>query len=271
MIRRGLLAPNAQPLTPSTDKGVNETWKGRVLLLDGSSVQGYAKFISGSQLINELLVNTLGRLVGLNVPEPFLVRVDKIDYPREFARLGFMADQVIAFGTSALPGGSLARMWQEVGPNFIDSLLDGTDEWKRIAAFDTWVGNIDRHFKNLFYDGSKKGQLWLLDHGHCFGSQNWTEEDLNGANDHRNRLLDDLQSLGYLSAERRKAVLDNAPLTQQASSLVDLDGAIDDSSARDIAPPSTALKLIQYLDYRRQLLLNLVADKVGMPLLPFGA
>lgn len=267
MIRSGLLAPNALPLTPSTDKGINETWKGRFLLLDGTSVEGYAKFIDGSQLINELLVNTLARLAGLNVPEPFMVRVDKIDYPREFARLGFTADQKMAFGTRALPGGSLARTWQAVGPDFINGLLDGTGEWKRVAAFDTWVGNVDRHFHNLFYDGSKKCQLWLLDHGHCFGSMNWAEDDLDGTKNHSNRLLDELQNMGYLSPARRKAVLDDAPAMQQVSALVDLDGAVDDSFVRARTPASTAQKLIQYLHYRSQHLIKLVADKVGMPVL----
>ena len=177
MIRCALLAPNAQPLTPSTDKGVNETWKGRFLLLDGSSIEGYAKFISGSQLLNELLVNTLARLAGLNAPEPFIVRVDKADYPREFTNFSITADSVMVFGTKALPGGSLARTWLQVGPDFLNQLLDKSGEWRKLATFDTWVGNIDRHLKNLFYDGSKSGQLWLLDHGHCFGSPDWTEND----------------------------------------------------------------------------------------------
>jgi hypothetical protein len=267
MIRSGLLAPNAQPLTPSTDKGINETWKGRFLLLDGSSVEGYAKFIGGSQLINELLVNTLARLVGLNVPEPFLVRVDKIDHEREFARLGMSQDQLIVFGTRALPGGSLARKWHETGPGFLNTLLDGTDAWKRVAAFDTWVGNVDRHLYNLFYDGSKKGDLWLLDHGHCFGSLNWTEDDLNGTTNHSNRLLDELYNLGCLSQTRRKAVLDDAPKTQQLASIVDLGGAIDDSFVSAITPASTAQKLIECLYYRSQHLVSLVANKVGMPTL----
>ena len=135
------------------------------------------------------------------------------------------------------------------------------------CRFDTWVGNVDRHLYNLFYDGSKKGDLWLFDHGHCFGSLNWTEEDLKGAADHANRLLDELHNLGCLSPTRRKAVLDDAPQMQQLASIVDLDGAVDDSSVRVFTSASTAQILIQYLYYRSQHLVSLVANKVGMPTL----
>lgn len=270
MIRSALLAPNATPLTPSKDKGINETWKGRFLLLDGSSVEGYAKFIEGPQLINELLANMLARLVGLNVPEPFLVRVDKIDFPNEFARLGYVQDTMQAFGTGTLPGGSLAREWYQSGPGLINRLLDGTDEWKKIVAFDTWVGNVDRHLFNLFYDGSKKGQLWLLDHGHCFGSLNWTEDELNGTRNLTNRLLEELHRMGLLTNMHRKAVIDDAPTMQELSALVDLDGVIDDSYVRAMIPASTAQKLVQYLHFRSQHLIKLVADKVGMPVLELG-
>lgn len=271
MIRSGLLAPNAHRLTPSVGKGVNETWKGRFLLLDGSSVEGYAKFISGPQMVNELLVNILARLVGLNVTEPFLVRVDKVDYPHEFAALGITAEEYLTFGTRTLPGGSLARHWQNEGLNsaFINTLLDKTHEWKRVAAFDTWVGNIDRHFHNLFYDGSRNGELWLLDHGHCFGGPQWTESDLMPELDYSNRLLDDLHTAGYLSALRRQSLISETPKMESISALVDLDGAIDDSFVRSLTPASTALKLVEYLHTRRERLTKMVAHKVGMPLLDF--
>ena len=77
--------------------------------------------------------------------------------------------------------------------------------------------------------------------------------------------------MGYLSAERRRAVLDDAPAMQQLAGLVDLDGAIEDSHVLDIAQPSTAQKLIQFLHYRSQNLVQLVAEKVGMPVLELDA
>ena len=50
----GLLAPGANPLTPSDEKGINEILRGRVHLNDGSSVTTYVKLLSKKQLINEL-------------------------------------------------------------------------------------------------------------------------------------------------------------------------------------------------------------------------
>jgi hypothetical protein len=230
-------------------------------------VEGFVKFIGGSQLINELLVSTLARLIGLNVPEPFIVRIDKEDFPRDFVRLGITADFIHTFGTRALPGGSLARRWLLEEPGFLNGLLDGNRQWTRIVAFDTWVGNVDRHLHNLFYDGAKQGTLWMLDHGHCFGGISWSEEDLIGDRNWTNRLLEEFQKLGCLSITRRKAVLDDTHFTQQLSAVVDLDGAIDDSVVRALVPSSTAQKLIDCLYYRSQHLVSLVAYAVGMPTL----
>ena len=77
MTKIGLLAPGANPLTPSDEKGINEILRGRVHLNDGSSVTTFVKLLSKKQLINELFGAELARAVGMPVPEVFLVRIDK--------------------------------------------------------------------------------------------------------------------------------------------------------------------------------------------------
>jgi hypothetical protein len=67
----GLLAPGANPLTPSDEKGINEILRGRVHLNDGSSVTTFVKLLSKKQLINELFGAELARAVGMPVPEVF--------------------------------------------------------------------------------------------------------------------------------------------------------------------------------------------------------
>ena len=135
MVTMGLLAPGASPLSASGGKGINETWKGRVHLLDGSTVPAYVKLLSQRQLVNELFGAELARAVGMPVPETYLVRVDKGDYAAMFAQHNIQTDAVIAFGCRDVGVKSLARRYQAEGMALRQALEDA---WADAALLRRW-------------------------------------------------------------------------------------------------------------------------------------
>lgn len=167
---------------------VNETFRGQVLLREGTIRQAILKDLDLTQLCNELLAFCLARHVGLPVPDCFigLVRptvlpVTKAPLLTDGSRLVFVSADVkvpnVTFQlTSTSPAGQRALLqeiakWVDLG---------------RLYAFDAWVANIDRHPGNLLF--GSPGDTWLIDHGHCFTGPAWRPEDLDPAHDFVNRL-----------------------------------------------------------------------------------
>ena len=87
----GLLAPGANPLTPSDEKGINEILRGRVHLNDGSSVTTFVKLLSKKQLI---------------------------DYEPLFTQHRIQSDSIVSFGSKDVGVKSLARRYQAEGEPF---------------------------------------------------------------------------------------------------------------------------------------------------------
>lgn len=114
---------------------------------------------SDAQLQAELVCAVLGRFLGLNIPEPFVVVITPeaqppIDYPLP----------CIALGTAAKAGMSFARLG-----NF-EELMMQVKGLGDIASFDQLTANIDRHLGQLVFDGKT---CWAIDHAQSFGGAHW--------------------------------------------------------------------------------------------------
>lgn len=266
MVSMGLLAPGANPLSASKGKGINETWKGRVHLLDGSTVPAYVKLLDHRQLANELFGSELARAVGFQVPEAYLIRIDKAQHTAMFTQLKIPVDQVIAFGSRDVGVQSLARRYRDEGMSFATWFVQHCTRWKRVVSFDGWVANVDRHFGNALVGGPD--EMWLIDHGHCFTGPAWAEHKLAPNVQVANRLVSDLNH--FLTNEVRDAIADEASDAQKLFELANVDGVFDDSNAASFISPTERKALIDFIEQRKARVLELVNAALGRPMLPLA-
>lgn len=131
----------------------------------GSSrtLRGFIKIChSDAQLHAELVSAVLGRFLGLEIPDPFIVVITPEADPPLSAKL---THPIIGFGTAAVTGHSFARLG-----NF-EALLDQLKNLGLIAAFDQLMGNGDRHLGQMIYDGQT---CCPIDHAQSFGGDSWS-------------------------------------------------------------------------------------------------
>jgi hypothetical protein len=266
MVKVGLLAPGATPLTASNGKGVNETWRGRVHLLDGTTVLAYVKLLDSKQLANELLGAELARAVGFQVPDSFLVRIDKSAHTEIFQKMRIAGDQVIAFGCRDVARDSLARRYRCEGDAFLCWFVHACKLWKRLASFDAWVGNIDRHLGNALVGGPD--DVWLIDHGHCFTGPNWTEGSLLPSATFVNRLINELTP--FLSEANRDELAIEAVDAQRVFDVVHVEGAIADCHVEPFLSLGERTALARFVELRKTRVQEFVSAAIGRPMLPFG-
>jgi hypothetical protein len=266
MVSMGLLAPGATPLSTSKGKGVNETWKGRVHLLDGSSVPAYVKLLDTKQLSNELFGAELARIAGFQVPDTYLVRVNKSDHEAMFDQLRFPTDQVVAFGSRDAGVKSLARRYRDEGMAFANWFAMHCPRWKRVVSFDSWIANIDRHFGNALVGGPD--ELWLIDHGHCFTGPAWSEPQLQPSAMVVNRLINELTP--FLTSGLRDAVAAEAYDAQKAFDVVHVEGAFEDCHAGGLITASERAALISFVEHRKARVIEFVHAALGRPMLPLA-
>ena len=102
-IELGVLLPGAAPL-PGGEKGISETYRG-IVEAGGQPINCYIKFLELSEVFNEALGSVLCKLVGLRTPTPFIVEVQRSDYPASavLASAAGAAPTAIAFARAAMP------------------------------------------------------------------------------------------------------------------------------------------------------------------------
>ncbi|MFW2149559.1 HipA family kinase [Acinetobacter sp. TY1] len=138
--------------------GVNDIWTGYVVTSDQKMVKAYVKKIQNTnELYKEILCSLLGRAIGINTPEPLIVKVDH-DHPD----IPNVNNQLF-FGTTDCNSTPFSRFLKqnEVTSN---QLLTYEDLYK-IIVFDELIANSDRHPGNILFDGVKYD---FIDHGEAF-------------------------------------------------------------------------------------------------------
>jgi len=167
---------------------VNETFRGQILLSDGTVSGAVIKDLDQKQLSNELLASVLARAAGLPTPDAYLALVRGADLPvTKGPRLADGSHLVFASVDVKVP--NITFRAQSSSPDEQRQLLQHILEWGDLGylyAFDSWIANIDRHAGNLLFGG--QNEIWLIDHGHSFSGPAWQPSDLDPDGQYRNRL-----------------------------------------------------------------------------------
>ncbi|MBB3159607.1 MULTISPECIES: HipA family kinase [Rhizobium] len=188
------------------ENNVNDTFRGQVLIGDGSIKQAVIKDLDLTQLCNELLAYSLAREVGLPVPDCYigLARSDvlvatKAPLLKDGSRLVFVSiDVKVPNVTYRWTGSDLAGR---------KALFDEITQWGDLGhlyAYDAWIANIDRHPGNLLFGG--KSEVWLIDHGHSFTGPDWLPPELDPEGEYDNRLSEWLTGHLTFAQKRKRAI-----------------------------------------------------------------
>lgn len=241
--------------------GVEETWKGEVYAESGPTV-AYFKMLEPEQVISEVVCAILGRALGLNVPKPLLVYVERQNLSAS-QKWKANEDQRVCFGSEDAKCPSFKQVIKSQ-PTSDKLLFEKLVQWngfKRTAWFDEWTANIDRHIGNVLYDGV---DFWLIDHGHAFTGPAWVPADLIAEKQVANRLLNAkyIGTFDAFSKEEWKGIASAESLRYQGITLAELReaGMMDEYSS-----DGQQKAIINFLTARAASFINLACDRLGVP------
>jgi hypothetical protein len=205
--------------------------------------------------MNELVATTLGRALGLPIPEGYLVRARPSDLP-DSTVLAAHAGEAILFASRETTAPDLKRRVRAVGAAVIAELFIA---WT--MTFDEWIANQDRNSGNILFGGP--GDIWLIDHGHCFTGPNWNPPDLVPSGIWRN-LIAENRIPGLTLPERNEAKNRVASLIPALAAL-DCPSAMAASHAVAFLPPGDASALQTFISSRVSYLYDILSDRLGIP------
>lgn len=243
----------------SSEKGVNETFVG-LIQTSSAQLRAYIKVLDARQLVNELICTTLGRSVGLPVPEGFLVRASATDLP-ESGILAKHGGEALIFASADVGRPSLKRRLTEGGAQFLDGLLATWKQWDDASIFDEWIANPDRHPGNLLIEGPDK--VWLIDHSHALTGPGWTAADLVPERTVRNQVADNC--FPRLTLPERMAVRAKAAQLSGVFGLVSPDSVLAACYATQLLGPSDLEAVRTFVGERVGKLFDLASARLGIP------
>ena len=244
---------------------VNDTYRGMFLLPDQTRRHGIFKDLNLQELVNELLAATLGRELGLPIPNPYL----------GLSPIGTMAAKMCPLADGS---GHLVFVSQDVGtPNLVQQvqaggavlaslLVDVLKDWVSLGnvyAFDAWIANTDRHPGNLLIGGP--GNIWLIDHGYAFTGPAWQPNDLDPILAYRHKLSEWLT--GCLSATQKVEKGRDAAVFATKIAMVPVDQAVADGGVDKLLSQSAADALKGFLMKRVQYVPQHARAALGVPAL----
>jgi hypothetical protein len=185
-IQLATVLPGAVPFKVGN---VNETFRGQVLLADGTEREAILKDLDNLQLANELLASALLRAVGLPTPDAYLglVRTGELQVSRA-PQLADGNHLVFVSADVKVPNVTF-QINREASESARQAVVARIARWSKLGdlyAFDAWIANIDRHPGNLLL--SAEDEIWAIDHGHSFTGPAWEPDSLAPDGEYVNRL-----------------------------------------------------------------------------------
>jgi len=190
--------------TPSvfSDSGnVNPTYRGQILAPGDIMKSAFIKDLRQQELGLELLIAAVGKLLGVPIPNSYLVVSNKA-LPTSNGPTISTGERLL-FASEDAETPSLTRFANST-PEKQKAVLEALLKLKPIDAlfsFDTWIANIDRHAGNLLLGPNG---LWFIDHGHALGGSGFNWSTLDPAFGYPTKLTTDLAAI--MNEDRKKAV-----------------------------------------------------------------
>ena len=238
-------------------------------MLAGSDGHAYVvKFHNNPQsprvLANEWLACSIGRALGLTIPEPVILSV-----PEEFVeRDPSLVIRLAGSTLKCLPGrafGSRVISGAEVVDYLPDSALakvDNLREFAGVLALDKWLCNCDG--RQVVFCRKSRGRFraHFIDFGYCFNAEEWGFPDSTRRGLYARRLVYD-GICGWQSFEPWLSRIESFPISALQ--------AIAAEVPQEWAEPDALFHLLERIDYRRSRVRELIAELRKSQHNPFGA
>ncbi|MCK4099770.1 hypothetical protein HCY45_11345 [Acinetobacter radioresistens] len=157
-VKTAFISKNSTMKSDSKYAGINPLWRGYVVTSDHKVTKAYVKQIGNiNELYKEVLCSLLGRAIGIDTPEPLIVKVEA-DHPD----IPSNGDQLF-FGTEDCESPSFSRFMTNNKSN--EEQLLNYEKLHEIVTFDELIANTDRHSGNILFDGVEYN---FIDHGRTF-------------------------------------------------------------------------------------------------------
>ena len=204
------------PFSPDrlSDSDICEHYIGTIQSQDGVR-SAHIKILRDKALANELIAATLGRALGVPVPDFFLLEIAPEDY-EYFAQSSVLAKRSEPHNSKAFALATIEprRDWSD----FVGFAWQRLNKWVQsdkcdllflmhAVLFDEWVLNSDRNPTNFQVDS--KNKLWAIDHESCFTGDRWEvshlktqQNDLNEDNELAQELRQCLRDANLLTLAR---------------------------------------------------------------------
>jgi len=154
-------------MAPVANKGINLTFVGPVKLAGNTTSKAIIKDIGAQEIAKEAFAAVLGRAMGLPIPTPLLVGVDKAIITPVNATGLSDGNTYLFFGSQLVGPPTLAQLCiNALASKIVNELINRWPAAGEGYAFDTWIANIDRNTNNIMFDGIN--EVWLIDHGLAF-------------------------------------------------------------------------------------------------------
>ncbi len=243
----GLMLPGAQRFM---DKNINPTWKVHVKTNE-STIGAYVKKIPYREIYVECVCAILGRCLELPIPRPILVKITHEALPDIVPENQFS----LAFGSEDADYPSFRRF--AVGQEAFMKLMNFA-KTVDVGVFDEWIGNFDRNWGNILFDGGE--EFVFIDHGNAIQSSLSIEQP-----ERSNEIIDKLFSM-QSEFERFKLNKEvNAKIIPQYPNLP-YPLIAEKTSATSYLPEQDILNIINFLQQRTNYLSLLFESRLGLGL-----
>jgi hypothetical protein len=212
-------------------------------------------------LVNEWLACSIGRALGLTIPEPVILSVPEEFVARDPSLVIRLANSTVkcspgpAFGSRIISGLGIVDYLPESALHKVENL----EEFAGVFALDKWLCNCDG--RQAVFCRKRTFRAHFIDFGYCFNAEEWSFPDspLRGVYPFR-RVYDGVR--GWQSFDPWLSRIENFRLSTLR--------AIAAEVPLEWATPEALLELIDCIDARRARIRELIAEVHQSPHNPFG-
>ena len=251
----GELLPGAKPFK---DGNRNAVYHGNISIA-GYEKKAFIKLLNPNKLFIECVCSTLGRELGLPIPEPFILKINDDDSVLPNTAVGSFL-----FGADDGKHPSFRRfVTKQDGSTDVNQTLILTQKlskWKKLidgALLDEHIVNEDRHFGNLLYDGGD--DFILIDHDIALSPSHNVINEIK-----RNVLFGLVQGLDDVTKKRHQKHINTAILPKLG--MINVDELIDSTRHEVYSPNIRAVEFVrQFLNNRLRYISLISNTKLGYP------
>lgn len=219
----------------------DEIWLANIYNEAGEDATAYLRICGKRQMMSELICSAIGRTLGLPIPPPFLVTVDRSLLPAsQFLRTFIQPkEKCLMFASGAITGAiNFAQLLKTNSPS-ANKMMAQWEAFPKVCTFDELFANTDRNLSNIIFQANI---LWIIDHAEAFGGSQADLYQLRdiATNEFPNLLIDTMKpSLQNSKRERlltiaREVIMEiqemdlHAILNNIGDEFISVDGGIDE-------------------------------------------